>query len=263
MTSEFLPEPIDPQAAVERDSRIEELLLEGLDYYFARQYERAITVWTRVAFLERGHGRARAYIERARSAQAEQQRQSEELLHAGVAAYHAGELQAARDLLTRAVEGGGPHEMALVYLERLGRVEAVPRPIREGTAAPDRSQGHGPVAARRVSPGWMPTAVGSAAVVLVVVLLSLLVRSYLVRQPTSAVTVAAPEGERRPVAGDAERRIARARAVYAGGRPHDALRLLDQVVAADERRPQADALRAEIQRALMAGVSGDSAGGEP
>ena len=36
---------------------LEELLLEGLDHYFATRYEHAITVWTRVAFLERGHGR--------------------------------------------------------------------------------------------------------------------------------------------------------------------------------------------------------------
>ena len=37
-------------------------------------YEQAIHVWTRVLFLDRGHARARAYIERARSALAERQR---------------------------------------------------------------------------------------------------------------------------------------------------------------------------------------------
>src|ERR1700752_3498273 len=88
----------------DREARIEQLLLSGLDHYFAGHYEQAINVWTRVVFLERGHSRARAYIERARSAMAERQRESEELLHRGVAAYNAGDVEGARDLLTRAVD---------------------------------------------------------------------------------------------------------------------------------------------------------------
>ena len=43
------------------------------------RHELAINVWTRVLFLDRGHARARAYIERARSAVAERQREGEEL----------------------------------------------------------------------------------------------------------------------------------------------------------------------------------------
>ena len=66
----------------DREALIEQLLLAGLDHYFDGSYEQAVNVWTRVAFLERGHGRARAYIERARGALAERQRESEELLHA-------------------------------------------------------------------------------------------------------------------------------------------------------------------------------------
>ena len=50
-------------------------------------YEHAINVWTRALFLDRSHARARAYIERARSALAERQRESEELLQNGVAAF--------------------------------------------------------------------------------------------------------------------------------------------------------------------------------
>src|SRR4029450_6780594 len=84
----------------EREARIEELLLSGLDHYFSGRYEQAINIWTPVAFLERRHGRARAYIERARSALAERQRESEELLHQGIAAYQSGDLQRARGLLT-------------------------------------------------------------------------------------------------------------------------------------------------------------------
>src|SRR6185295_5373162 len=63
--------PDSPLSEADRAARIEELLLSGLDQYFGGHYEQAINIWTRVAFLERGHGRARAYIERARRARRE------------------------------------------------------------------------------------------------------------------------------------------------------------------------------------------------
>src|SRR5690349_11880899 len=70
--------------AADADDRIEQLLLAGLDHYFAAQYDQAINVWTRVLFLDRSHTRARAYIDRARSALAERQRESDELGQRGV-----------------------------------------------------------------------------------------------------------------------------------------------------------------------------------
>ena len=65
--------PRTPAAASssERDSNIQQLLLIGLDHYFGGEYQRAIDAWTRVLFLQRGHPRARAYIQRARSARAQ------------------------------------------------------------------------------------------------------------------------------------------------------------------------------------------------
>src|SRR5947199_294993 len=78
----------DGAPAPDRDAKIEQLLLLGLDHYFAARYELAINVWTRALFLDRSHPRARAYIERARSALAERQRESEELLQKGIAAFH-------------------------------------------------------------------------------------------------------------------------------------------------------------------------------
>src|SRR5687768_7984165 len=112
-----------PATDADREALIEKLLLAGLDHYFEGRYEQAVNVWTRVAFLERGHGRARAYIERARGALAEQQRESEELLHTGIEAYGAGDLAGARELLTRAVANGSS-ETALLFLQRLGVAEA-------------------------------------------------------------------------------------------------------------------------------------------
>src|SRR5215471_5963133 len=104
-------------------AKIEQLLLVGLDHYFAARYEQAINVWTRALFLDRNHARARAYIERARSAMAERQRQSEELLQHGVDAFRRGEGDEARRLLTAAIDGGAPSEEALAVLGRLDRLE--------------------------------------------------------------------------------------------------------------------------------------------
>src|SRR5438067_12729196 len=108
----------------DRDAKIEQLLLVGLDHYFANRYELAINVWTRALFLDRSHARARAYIDRARSALAERQRESEELLQNGVAAYQRGDGDEARRLLQAAIDGGAPSEEALAVLSRLNRLEA-------------------------------------------------------------------------------------------------------------------------------------------
>src|SRR5579864_642556 len=110
-------------AGNDRDAKIEQLLLAGLDHYFATQYQEAINVWTRALFLDRSHPRARAYIERARSAMAERQRQSEELLHHGVDAFQRGEGDEARRLLQAAIDGGAPSDEAFAVLERLNRFE--------------------------------------------------------------------------------------------------------------------------------------------
>src|SRR6476620_12046066 len=108
--------PSEPASRAERDAKIEQLLLAGLDDYFAGQYDQAVDVWTRALFLDRSHARARAYIERARSALAEQQRESEELLHTGIAAFESGQIESARQLLNAAVQRGGAQDVALAFL---------------------------------------------------------------------------------------------------------------------------------------------------
>ena len=105
-----------------RNTRIEELLLAGLDHYFKGQHELAINVWTRVLFLDRSHARARAYIERARSAIAERQREGEELLQTGAAAFQRGDAAGARRLLTLCRRARGLPDEALALLDRLDRL---------------------------------------------------------------------------------------------------------------------------------------------
>src|SRR3954470_13687206 len=118
----------DTAPALDRDAKIEQLLLLGLDHYFAARYELAINVWTRAPFIDRSHPRARAYIDRARSARAERQRESEELLQNGVAAFQRGEADEARRLLQAAIDGGAPSEEALAVLDRLNRLEDTSQP---------------------------------------------------------------------------------------------------------------------------------------
>ena len=155
----------DVASGSDRDAKIEQLLLVGLDHYFAARYELAINVWTRALFLDRSHARARAYIDRARSALAERQRESEELLQNGVAAFQRGEGDEARRLLQAALDGGAPSEEALAVLDRLSRSEAAAAP-----AASARSDRAPRERAPRASRAASRSIAGTLGVVAVVVM---------------------------------------------------------------------------------------------
>jgi hypothetical protein len=114
--------PAEALSGPERDARIEQLLLAGLDEYFAHRYEHAINLWTRVLFLDRQHDRARAYIDRARRAQAERQRESEAALHQAIDALRAGDVDRARALVTLALDRGASPDDAQGMLERIERL---------------------------------------------------------------------------------------------------------------------------------------------
>ena len=252
----------DGSAEADRDALIERLLLAGLDHYFDGQYEQAVNVWTRVAFLERGHGRARAYIERARGALAEQQRHSDELLDRGLNAYRDGDFTTARDLLTRAVADGGS-ETALVFLQRLGTAEAglaaaIPLPHAGGDRAtivgrqPQRRQSASPATNRT---NWLGTIVVSVAVAGAIALTAQPIASWLGEPPETASVAGAHTSEPVPVIRAAEMRLARARDLYQGGRLHEALRTLEAIERGDPVRADADALTATIQSALLTPTS--------
>lgn len=253
MTEPLRTAPPEPRPATDadREALIERLLLAGLDHYFEGRYEQAVNVWTRLAFLERGHGRARAYIERARGALAEQQRESEELLHTGVEAYKAGDVRAARELLTRAVAEGGANETALMFLQRLGHLEAATQ--RPRTEPPRRrslrSAFH---AAAHDRTNWFSTLLLSAGIIAIVLLLAQPIASWLGELPVAGPEPRAERVEPLPIVRASEARISRARELYAGGRLRDALRLIDEIDVADPLRGDADRLKADIQRDLLA-----------
>src|SRR5688572_5953362 len=172
-----------PLSEADRDARIEQLLLSGLDQYFAGQYERAINIWTRVSFLERGHGRARAYIDRARGALAERQRESDELVHAGVEAYHAGELEEARELLTRATSQGTASDTALLFIDRLRRMDAVAPPESTAVERPASTTLPGVPRPAAASWNWLTTIIGSVLIAAAIVLGALRTASWIGERP--------------------------------------------------------------------------------
>ena len=250
------PSSIDGDA--ERDAKIESLLLSGLDHYFSSDYAQAIDVWTRALFLDRQHARARAYIERARSALAEQQRESDELLHNGVAAFERGEIEAARQLLNAAVERGGAHEVALAFLTRIDRLSAASPAVPVPVAAPARRAFH-----PTVSPPSTKTPPWTSAIVLVAVCATAVLAVSSWDRVRALIPVLRPAAEAGPapvrvepdpviVPRSAETAMERAEALFASGRLYDALRAVDLVRATDPLRADAEKLKGDIQRELLA-----------
>jgi hypothetical protein len=245
-----------------RETRIEELLLAGLDHYFNGQHELAISVWTRVLFLDRSHARARAYIERARGAIAERHREGEELLQTGVAAFDRGDAVDARRLLNSAVERGISSDEALALLDRLDRLAPV------GDAGGDRAPVHrersatkaGADARKGISPAtlFLVLAIGLLSGALGVIAWSGRDLPWRPSSGPAAVGAGAPRSELLPVPSPAEVSLSRARVYYSKGRVRDALSALDAIRPGDPVRPQADELRITIQRQLLATVRNGS-----
>jgi hypothetical protein len=252
------PRQHDGASGPERDAKVEQLLLLGLDHYFSAEYEHAVNVWTRVLFLDRSHARARAYIERARSAQAERQRESEELLQSGVAAFHRGESHEARRLLETAIGLGAPPDQALGVIDRLNRLEMSPRQTALtpglGAVVLPRASGQARVSVpRQILRGSM-LAVVAVVMVLGAALLSGRVDWHAwLPEDHEAGTWPAPHiaSPPMPVPGRSEVAFERAQALAASGHLRDALAALDEVRPTDPLQRDADLLRADLQRQII------------
>jgi len=233
----------------DRDARVEVLLLTGLDHYFSGQYERAINVWTRVLFLDRGHVKARAYIERARAALAEGDREADELFHTGADALNRGDREAARQLLTSALDRGVSGEDALALLYRMDRIEVASADL---DVPSTRATGSSlPIESRRD-----PRVLWAGAGILAGVVLASVAAGYLwmVSEPFEARAGgrAGPVlQESLPVPTPGEIRLQRARYLMATGRLHEALRVLETEPVDEQYRVRVDDLRAGIQRRLL------------
>lgn len=258
----------DAPAGAEDDARIEHLLVTGLDHYFAGEFEAAINLWTRVLFLDRNHDRARAYIDRARSAQGEQHRVSEALVHQGLEAFDRGEVARARTLLSDALDQGASHDLALGVLGRIDRLDvgqtrttSDPLPVARRRVLPRRRPSETPGTDRRLGLGtWL----GLVSVVTLVGAVALYYDTPLnlsgfwparpvADRPFTATVTPAPL----PIPLPAETYLRESRALFAGGKLRDALRAIDRVPVGDSLRPDADRLRGDIQRELLAVASAE------
>jgi tetratricopeptide (TPR) repeat protein len=254
----------------DRDGRVEDLLLAGLDHYFAGRHDLAINVWTRVLFLDRGHARARAYIERARGAIAERQREGDELVHSGTAAFDRGDIDGARRLLSSALERGAATEEAFALLNRLDRLDAVSVPL--GPAADQRAErllgGHArtPRAVTgRSRMVWVAAGVATGLIVAAVAAVVLWIRgdAWLAWTPPPAAAPSSVALDPLPVPSASDVWLERSRDLYAKGKLHDALGALEAIRPGDPLRAQADACRAAIQRQLLAAARGTDAAPPP
>ena len=250
----------DTREAADRESQTDALLVEGLDRYFNGRYEDAIHLWTRLLFLDRNHAKARAYIDRARTALAERQRRSEEMLQTSRALLEQGETEAARDLLAEAVAQGGEDEHAAALRLRLERVERLTAADRAWPAgAPLPVEG---VVIESV-PGWSwrqrprPLAVGAvlaAALLLVLTVSSGVAQEWLGWQSAPEGLRPATLDARIPVLSSSEVALVRARTLADRGRFAEALRALDRVSPDSAQRSVVDRLKADIQQLLLAGA---------
>jgi len=256
----------DDAPDLDRDAKIDELLLAGLEQYFAGQYQEAINVWGRVLFLDRGHARARAYIDRARGALAERQRTTEELVQEGVAALDRGDGPAARRLLSSAVATGEPHDLAQSYLDRLDRLapphgEREARPVFAAAAPPHKSGRR--MLGRSSRPVPVLPILGAAIIVGALIVFAasrdllrpLVAREWPQAQAAGAVVTPDPLPAPRP----SEVALGRARDLFRSGHVKAALAALDGVSEADPLGPEAARLRADLQRALLEPTAGPTA----
>lgn len=247
------------EADRDRDARIEELLVVGLDHYFSEQHELAINVWTRVLFIDRGHARARAYIERARSAVAERQRKGDELLHTGVAALDRGDAGAARELVASAVEHGASSDEAMALLARIERLETAAAATTRTFAPPSpQIRRHGPLTPSAAAPArtrlkWIAGGVAAGAIMgaaVVALLLQQGVVEWPVGLPSDALAGSALTSAL-PVPSPAELALTRAQNLHVRGRLHEALSALDAISYGDPVRARAEELKTIIQRQLL------------
>lgn len=234
-----------------RDSQTEALLVDGLDRYFTGKYEDAIHLWTRVLFLDRTHARARAYIDRARTALAERQRRAEELLHASSDLIAQGQFDKARRLLNQASAATGDDERVAALRVQLERGERAHAPhVFPASAVVDAVPVAVPSRARWF---WNGTTIAiGVGLVIAAFVLSPAIRSSLGFGNAAPAPPPATDGASLTVLSSSQVALVRARTLYDRGRLAEALQALQRIDPESADRAAADELRIDIQRLLLA-----------
>lgn len=241
------PSLSSPLTDSERDQRIEQLLVAGLDEYFAGRLDQAVNIWTRVLFLDRSNDRARAYIDRTRRMEAERQREAEALVHQGLQAFDEGDVERARRLLTTAVARGAAHEQALPVLHRIGLLDVAPGEAERAAYA--RTRAASDDVRQTAAARWPLGAVWGVGLLAAVAAAFVAIESTTPDPVTSTIGVSDAV---LPVPAASEVYLSRARQLFDAGKLPDALRMLDRIDDADAVAPAARALRVRLQRELLA-----------
>jgi hypothetical protein len=178
------------------------------------------------------------------------------LLHNGVAAFDRGESAEARRLLEAAISQGAPPDEALAILDRLNRLE------QSSHLAQVESTRKRVVAVPPISVATSRVAWATLALLLIVIAAAAAFGAGAFRSdwrmllerpaapPLSPVARISPDDALVPRRGDVA--LSRARVLATNGRLHDALGVLDLVKPTDPQKADADRLRAEIQKQLIA-----------
>ena len=251
----------------DRAALIEQLLLAGLDHYFSGDYEQAIHVWTRVFFLDRGHARAKAYIERARGALGEQQREAEaQGLEDGAAVGLGVSGVASRVVtVTRTMTVGESATARALVPRRFSR-----RDLLLGSSEVLIEDGMGVEPAGTITVGEVksetPAGTRLLTHIVLVTLATVLLcgAAYLVVDRDRLATwwrtsdldtnrpILTPEPLIVPRA--SEQALARAHALYGKGRLREAMQALAPIRVDDPMRHDADVLLADIERTMLEGA---------
>jgi hypothetical protein len=235
--SPLAPPPAPSSPPDDQAARIDQLLTAGLDEYFAGRYDRAVQVWSRVFFLDRANARARAYIERARSAVAERQRVAEAAA-AAAADVRRGWGEDGRTNEARPVLDPGVLVVSGSLAARLAPPPPAERPAHADTIDA------GATASRRAKLAHA-LLVAAAGVLLFVAGYTVAARDRLADWVGGVATRRGPAANARA----SEVALHDARQAVAAHRYDDARRALARIPAGDPLRPDADVLVAQIQRA--------------
>jgi tetratricopeptide (TPR) repeat protein len=108
--------------------RVQALLDEGQAAFDAGEYQNAIDSWSRIFLIDIDNQEAARRIEGARQLKAEREREVEELFHAGVARFDAGEWQAAREAFRQVLAVQPSYVLAREYLDKIDERESGAEP---------------------------------------------------------------------------------------------------------------------------------------
>ena len=104
--------------------RVQALLDEGQSAFDTGEYQNAIDSWSRIFLIDIDNQEAARRIEGARQLKAEKERETEELFHAGVARFDAGDWPAAREAFRQVLATQPSYVLAREYLDKINEREA-------------------------------------------------------------------------------------------------------------------------------------------